>query len=292
MILLGLLGGPALAEHHVQLVLADSDPELRRALAEALAPRAIDVVVDGTPVPDERAAAARATQWQARYVVWRDADQLVVYDQDGAVVNHRYTQVGILGPAAARATASTTVALLHLPVRDVAGGLQVRAEIGGVARIPVGTTNGDVAPRFVGDIAIRPSPALGLRLGLADEFGATTKVVRGTFAGNASDHEAHAFVAWTLPLFGPLEVEPYLMGGVARGSLTGFDDGVAKSATAWFPSLVMGAHLRAHFNALTVALGASLHGIVGTPLAPTGLEVVVPGLTFEVGLTAGVELGR
>ena len=281
------LAGPALAAPRARLVLADPDPELARALVDRLRPREIDVVVDPDAVHDERDAAARATRADARYVVWRADDTLVVFDRNGAV-DRRATAMGPLGPTAAGATARTTIALLHLPERDLAGGLQLRAELGGAARFAAR----DVRPRFVAGLALRPSRALGLRLGLSDEFGAVTKITRGTFVGNASDHEAGVLASWAFQITDHVAIEPFVIAGVAHATLTGLDVDVPRSASAWLPTFAGGVWLRPRVNAITFALGAAVRSIPTAPTDPTGLTVSLPRLALVVGLTVGVELGR
>ena len=76
-LILLLVGRAAWAD---RVLLVDSDPELLRALEVSLAPWQLTIIVDARPLT-EATAAERAGGAGARFLVWRDGADLVVYDQ-------------------------------------------------------------------------------------------------------------------------------------------------------------------------------------------------------------------
>ncbi|HEX7840230.1 MAG TPA: hypothetical protein VF469_22285, partial [Kofleriaceae bacterium] len=86
-----------------RVVLADPDPELRHAMEQALAPWRLDVVIEGPPPTDDGAARERADADTARFVVWRDGGELVVYDRELGSLERRASRAGVLDPPTAAA---------------------------------------------------------------------------------------------------------------------------------------------------------------------------------------------
>jgi len=82
------------------VVLADPDPELEHAIDQAFAPWHLEVVVECAP-PAE--ATERAGADTARFVVWRDGEQLVAYDRTQASMGRRASRAGPLDPPTAAA---------------------------------------------------------------------------------------------------------------------------------------------------------------------------------------------
>lgn len=88
------------------VVLADSDPELLHAVESSLAPWKLTIVVDARPI-DEATATRRADEAGARFVVWREGDQLVVYDRTTSAAERRPARTGAFDNVSAAAAALT-----------------------------------------------------------------------------------------------------------------------------------------------------------------------------------------
>jgi len=86
-----------------RVVLADPDPELKHAMDQAFVPWHLEVVVEGAPQADAAEATERAGADTARFVVWRDGDQLVAYDRTQASMERRASRAGPLDPPTAAA---------------------------------------------------------------------------------------------------------------------------------------------------------------------------------------------
>src|SRR5262249_10223341 len=79
-----------------RVVLADPDPELRHAVEQVLAPWHLEVVIEGPPPTDTAMAEQRADADTARFVVWRDGDELLVYDRELGFTERRDSRTGTL----------------------------------------------------------------------------------------------------------------------------------------------------------------------------------------------------
>lgn len=111
-----LASGPALADGTMRVLLADTDPELQRAVRAALAPWRLEVVIETEQRPtDATHAQAIGDAQTARFVVWREGTDLVVFDRERGEAEHRGAPSGALDPASAAAAALTVKTLMRLP---------------------------------------------------------------------------------------------------------------------------------------------------------------------------------
>lgn len=297
-----------------RVVLADPDPELRRAVETSLAPWHLEVVVDPDVPADETAAHARAEITGARFVVWREGDQLVVFDRDRDQAERRPTRAGAFDPVGGAAAALTVKTLMRLPplaerpALTVAqptppppptteGGVEVRLQLGLAARVTPGSDAG-LGGRFVIAAMVRPSQDLELRIGLVADRGSSAAIDRGGFKGTWSDLAALAAASWTLPI-GAWEVEPWLAAGVNRGALAGTEMTTSRSEHATTAALRAGVWVRRRLGAWTAAAGLDLEVNPGAPTytrstAGQGTPAVFEAPSFSVvtGLAVAADLGR
>ncbi|MGE3546697.1 MAG: hypothetical protein AB7L28_22415, partial [Kofleriaceae bacterium] len=210
-----------------RVVLADADPELLTALVAALAPWRLIVVVDPVPPKDEDEAEARADAQNAKFVVWREGNELVVYDRSLTLSDRREAPGGPLDPTSAAAAALTVKTMMRLPdesgtspqppVLESTMGVRVQAGFG--ARVAMGsqtdtTLRGELAALW------RPSSALGWRFGLAGDTGSSASISRSGFKGTWNNWAIVAVASWSTPR-GAWELEPWLAAGLARTSFVG-----------------------------------------------------------------------
>src|SRR5262249_7795558 len=113
--LIAIACGTAHAGSATRVVLADPDPELRRAVETSLKPWRIEDAVEAQPPPDESAANDRANESSARFVVWRDGSALVVFDHDSGSAERRTASSGAFDPVGAAAAALTVKTMMRLP---------------------------------------------------------------------------------------------------------------------------------------------------------------------------------
>jgi hypothetical protein len=297
-------GAPAARQ---RVVLADGDPELRHAMAQALAPWHLEVVIDGVPPADTAMAQERADADTARFVVWRDAGELVVYDRELGFAERRDSQVGVLDPPAAAAAALTIKTMMRLPPPpppsgDAAGSSlaaappdparALRFEAGLAMRIAVGDT-AETSLRFAGAGMLRPWATSGWRFGLAGDGGTSTSVSRAGFKGDWSDWGAFAVVSWT---YGrePWELEPRAGVGLRRSSLQGTEMMVSRSEVATLPAASAGLTARGRRAGWTLGVAVNVDVGVGAPTyskAGAAAEIFqVPGIGGAVGAFVALDL--
>lgn len=287
-----------------RVVLADPDPELRHAMEQALAPWHLEVVIEGPPPTDAGVARDRADADTARFVVWREGRQLVVYDRELATTERRDSRAGVLDPPTAAAAALTIKTMMRLPPPAASAdalapapassgpGLEVRLQAGAATRI---TRGGDasVTARFGGAAAIRPWPGAGWRVGVAGDSGTATDVSRAGFKGTWSEWSALGFVSWTYAR-GAWEIEPHAGLGIRSSSLDGTEMTAARSEAATLAMVRGGFWARWRHARLSIGAGFDLDGSFGTPTytkTGTPAEVFqVPGAGVELGAVVAVDL--
>jgi hypothetical protein len=277
------------------VVLADPDPELRHAMEHALAPWRLEVVIDGSPPADTAMAQQQADAGTARYVVWRDGDQLVVYDRELGFTEKRGSRSGVLDPPTAAAAALTIKTMMRLPppvepqpsatAAAADAGLALRFQVGIATRIAHGTAT-DVTARLGGAAEIRPWAAAGWRFGLAGDGGTPTSVLRAGFKGTWSEWTVLGIASWTYT-HDPWEFEPHAAVGVRRSSLDGADTNVARSEAATLPTARGGMWVRWRVERWTFGAALDVDGTFGTP---TYSKPDSPAEIFQVP-GVGVELG-
>ncbi len=310
-LLILVLTSAALAAPPDRVLLADPDPELLHAVQSSLSPWKLALVVEYEVPADDTSARARADVAGARFVVWRERDQLVVFDRDRGVSERRPARAGSFDAVTAAAAALTVKTMMRLPpppedagaavsispTPSSGGHVEIRLEAGGAARLATGSDIG-VGGRGLIAVMVRPSAAHGWRIGARGDLGTSTSVDHSGFKGTWSDWALLAAASWTYER-GAWEVEPWLGIGGARGSLDGTETSVPRSERATSLTVRGGGYLRRRLAAFTAGLGLE---IVGTPGAPTytratmgmGVPSVFEASRFSVvvAFALAVDLGR
>jgi len=301
LIVIGWLAGDALGAPAARqrVVLTDLDPELRHAMEQALAPWQLEVVIDGGSPEDAGAARQRADADTARFVVWRDAADLVVYDRELGTTERRASRSGTLDPVTAAAAALTIKTMMRLPPPPppppdeastpvspgAAPELALRIQVGIATRIARGDTT-ETSARFGGAVALRPWASSSWRFGLAGAAGTSASVSRASFKGSWSEWAVLGVVSWSYAR-GAWELEPHADAGFRRSTLDGTEVAAARSEAATLATAGGGMWVRLRHARWT--LGAAL-GFDRTFGAPTYSKTGTPAEIFQVPGTA-VELG-
>jgi hypothetical protein len=286
-----------------RVVLADPDPELRHAIEQVLAPWRLEVVIEGPPPADTAMAEQRADADTARFVVWRDGDQLVVYDRELGFAERRPSRSGVLDPPTAAAAALTIKTMMRLPpppaeppvaqppVADE-GGIELRVQAGVATRIAGGTSTA-VTARVGGAVALRPWRTSGWRIGVAGDGGTATAVSRASFNGTWSEWAVLGLVSWTYAR-GGWELEPHAGAGVRRSALDGTEMGTPRSESATLSSVRGGVWVRRRFSRITVGVALDADRSFGTPTYSKNIGAAeifqVPGMAVELGGVLAVDL--
>lgn len=301
-----------------RVVLADPDPELRHAVESVLAPWRLVVVIEASPPGDDARAFTRAERAGARFVVWREGDQLVVFDRDRKLSERRPARAGSFDPVTAAGAALSVKTMMRLPPpppptatndtspgivapppppQTVSGGIELRIEAGIAARVAGGSDAGP-GGRALFAVMLRPASDLGLRIGARADLGTEVTIDRSGFKGGWSDWAVLAAVSWTIAR-GPWELEPYLAGGVTRGTLDGTEMSTARTETATSATFRGGAAGRRRFGLFSAGLGVEL---ATTPGAPTYTRMTMgmgtpsvfeaPSFSVVIGINLAADLGR
>jgi hypothetical protein len=316
---LAALGAPGLApglavgapKPRQRVVLADPDPELRHAMDQALAPYHLAVVIEGAAPADAAMAQERADGDTARFVVWRDGAQLVVYDRELGTTERRASQAGVLDAPTAAAAALTIKTMMRLPppptepaleaVSEAApvaarppepSGIALRVQAGIASRIARGDDTVTSA-RLGGAVALQPSRRLGFRIGVAGDAGSGTDVDRASFKGTWRDWSVLGFVSWSFG-YGAWEIEPHIGAGARISTLDGDEMKTPRGESAALATVRGGAWLRWRYARFTVGATISVDEVFGTPTytkTDTPAEVFqVPGGAIELGGVIAVDL--
>lgn len=311
LVFLVMWAATASAAPPARVLVADPDPELVRAINTSLAPWKIIVIAEPR-VPDEAHAHARADAVDAQFIVWRERAELVVFDREHGTSERRAAREGAFDPVSAAAAALTVKTLLRLPplpdtpdgsisitvpVAPVTSGPELRLQVGVGARVALGSQT-DVGGRALLAALVRPTSALGLRLGIAGELSTSSDVSKAGFKGTWSDWAVLAIGTWSWSV-GPFEIGPTFGAGVSRSHLDGELAMTPRTESATLPLLRGGLSLRRRLG--TWSFGASLDAdlVLGTPTytKPTGMGssttlFEVPGFSAVVGVFAAADLGR
>jgi hypothetical protein len=303
----GLFASDALAAPRARqrVVLADPDPELRHAIEQALAPWHLEVVIDGSAPADAAIAEQRADADTARFVVWRDDDQLVVYDRELGSTERRASRTGMLAPPAAAAAALTIKTMMRLPpppdepsaplapvAAGAAPGLELRVQAGIATRVSRGDDT-ELSTRFAAAAGLRPWPASGWRFGLAGDGGTSASVSRASFKGAWSEWAILGVASWTC-VRAAWEVEPHAGIGLRISTLDGAEMTTARSETATLATARGGAGLRRRYARWTFGVALDVDHTFGTPTyskTGTPAEIFqVPGFAVELGAVIALDL--
>ena len=316
-LVLVLVAARAAAAPPDRVLLADPDPELLHAVESSLAPWHLAVVIDGAVPRDDATAHARAEVTGARFVVWRERDQLVVFDRDRGSSERRPARTGSFDPVTAAAAALTVKTMMRLPppppddggsvvapppppppahVDAPARGAELRFEAGVAARL----APGDAGASARGELAVmvRPWSEHGWRFGARGDLGTSTQVDRSGFKGTWSDWAVLAAASWTYPR-GHWELEPWVAGGVTRATLDGTESAAPRSEQAVLATLRGGIVGRRRLGVVSVGLGLELAGVTGAPTYTkttngAGMPPVfeTPSFSVVIGLVVAAELGH
>lgn len=286
------------AEPSHRVVLADPDPELRRSLGTTLAPWQLELVVDAVVPRTTTEAEARAIALDARFVVWRQDGDLVVFDRERGAAEHRDGKPGALdGPDAASAALTVKTLMRLPPPGELAGPMSppavsapwLRAQVGVGSRIALGAET-VVGARFAGAVLVRPWAAL--RVGLGAELGTSSEVGVAGFRGEWSDASVIALAAWTLG-DGRWQIEPYAGAGLTRSRLDGTDMGVQRAETDVIALLRPGVWVRWRSGAFSIAADIAVVFAPGTPTytKQNGQTEIfqVPGIGFTAGVSTALD---
>jgi len=287
-----VLARVAVAEPSPVLVLADPDLELRRAVETALRPWHVSIIDDVAPPKD---AAERASTANARYIVWRDRAELVVYDSRDGRQLRTPVQVGALDPVSAAAAALTVKTMLRLPPLETSAppiappssrspaGFELDAQLGGGGRFAQGT-----AGWFSAIVAARPWPAVGFGLGLAVDATSDVDVEQASFKGTWTEQAVTALASYRFSI-DPIEIEPWVGAGVVRSSLSGVEMDAALDEQATLFAIRGGAWAWWRWDRFRVGGGVAADHVFGTPTYTKPGQV--RAIVFEVpsfGVVAGV----
>ena len=305
LLVVGWLADPAIAAPiaRQRVVLADLDPELRDAMARVLAPWHLEIVIEGPPPVDTAMARERADADTARFVVWRDGEQLVVYDRELGSTERRDSRSGVLDPPTAAAAALTIKTMMRLPPPPAEPSSPppsaavervpwLRIQAGVATRIAHGAGT-DVSARFGGMVAFRPWSASSWRFGLAGDGGTATTVSGASFEGTWREWAVLGVVSWTFAR-GAWELEPHAGAGIRRSTLDGTEMGAPRSEAATLAMVRAGMWVRRRYARWTLgaALGADLSLDAPTYSKSIGAAQIfqVPGLAVELGAVMAVDL--
>jgi hypothetical protein len=304
-----LLAAPALADGTSRVVLADADPELRRALEATLAPWRLEVIVDPQAPVD-----APQVHADARFVVWRKNGELVVYDRERGDTQHRRTPDGPLDPASAAAAALTVKTLMRLPAPgtsdetaaapaettpSIDGGARPAAEASGLLRVQGALTSrmarGDDMiyggrASFAVLVRLRESP---LRFGVAGELGTASDIKGSSFRGTYSDWSVMGIGSWATPL-GRWEVEPHVGAGVLRSKLDGEDAMMERHERETLLVMRAGVFARTRIGRISFGGVLALDAVPGTPTytraGSASQFFEVPPLALSIGVIIASDL--
>ncbi|HEV7557643.1 MAG TPA: hypothetical protein VGO00_19395 [Kofleriaceae bacterium] len=254
----------AFAEPAPALVLADPDLELRRAVETALRPWHVSIIDDATPPAD---AAERASTANARYIVWRDRAELVVYDSRDGRQLRTPVQAGALDPVSAAAAALTVKTMLRLPSLETVeppsspspAGFELDAQLGGGGRFAQGT-----AGWFSAMIVARPWPALGLGLGVAIDVTSGANVDQASFKGTWDEQAVTALASYRFSI-DPIELEPWVGAGAVRSSLSGMEMAMVRDEQEALFAVRGGAWAWWRWDRFRVGGGIAADHVFGTP---------------------------
>jgi len=300
-------GAPAARQ---RVVLADPDLELRHAMEQALAPWHLEVVIEGPPPADAAMAQQRADADTARFVVWRDGEQLVVYDRELESTERRDSRSGVLDPPTAAAAALTIKTMMRLPpppppapgddaaapqppgAAIAASGLELRLQAGLATRIMRGDTTETSANLALG-VALRPWADSGWRFGVAGAGGTSTSIDRASFKGTWSAWSVLGVVSWSYAR-GAWEIEPHAGAGLRRSTLDGAETTTPRREAATLATAAGGLTLRVRYAQWSLGVTAAADESFGTPTyskTNSPAEVFqVPGIGAELGAVIAVDL--
>jgi hypothetical protein len=291
-----------------RVVLADADPELQHAVETSLRPYRFEVVVVADVPDSSDAAKQRAEHDGARFVVWRDADELVVFDDRTGVAERRHASTGAFDATGAAAAALSVKTMMRLPPPPdeqpssdatsaaVAVATTV-AEPGPLLRFELGTGaryQSATSLRGELDTMIRPWPAHGWWFGAIGDVGTSESVVQASFKGSWSSWALLAAARFAIDLH-PWSIEPWLGAGIERSALIGTEQQAADDDYATLFAVRGGVIGRYRIGRWSFAAQLEAQALPSTPtytMSHSSAEVFeVPAFAFGGGILVGADLG-
>jgi len=289
-----------------RVVLADGDPELLRAIETSLRPWHFVIVVDPDTPGGPDAARQRAEQDGARFVVWRDGDQLVVFDHQTGVAERRPAQTGALDPTVAAAAALTVKTMMRLPPPgdDTAiatpvtpavaePGPELRLEVGADARFEAS----DAAARGALAAMLQPWHDAGWWFGVVGDFGTSASITGAGFKGDWKTWDALAAARYALRLgHTAWTFEPQLAAGLEHSTLEGTEQMmIPRDETALLFALRGGAIARYQLGRWSFAADVEVEGRPFTrtyTMSHSSAEIFeIPAFGVGAGVLVGTDLG-
>ncbi|NVB83081.1 MAG: hypothetical protein HOV81_32180 [Kofleriaceae bacterium] len=298
-----------------RVVIADSDPELQRAVVTTLAPWRFEVLVDPKAPVDIEEAKTRAAAADARFVVWRHGRDLLVFDRDRDAVEQRATSAGTLDDARAAQAALTVKTLMRLPPPPEGEGSAVPIEDGSAA---IGSAAPPVVPPIEQAFEIRVQAGLGaqvdsagaiaggtvaalvrrwsppVHIGIAGNLGSSTAIEQAGFKGDWRQWSVLALASYAVPA-GRIEIEPFVGGGITRGVLDGTESAVVRRETATLGTARGGVWIRLPLGRFSVGGALAADFLVSTPTyirqggGSMSAIFEVPGFAFSIGAFAAAD---
>lgn len=300
LLVIGLASAIAHAEPERVLVV-DPDAELVHALEWTLQPWRMVVVAESGTSVDPALVGARAAQANAQFIVWREGEELVVFDRKRDVVERRPARKGAMDPVSAASAALTVKTMMRLPdparaeeaapapgasvtrpatpIEDTAEQLRVEAGVGVDTEVAL---RARIGARFA---PTRWPLHAGAALELADH-----DVDQASFQGSARDYSFLAIASYSLA-FAPFELEPFVGAGAIFDVLDGEEAQVMRRETTIVPAVRVGAALWWWQPSWGLALVVGMDAALGTPTyTKTGMGQAIvyemPGLTGTIALVA------
>jgi len=289
-----------------RVVLADADPELHHAVEQVLAPWHLDVVIEGPPPTDTAMAELRADADTARFVVWRDGEQLVVYDRELGFTERRDSRSGVLDAPTAAAAALTIKTMMRLPPPppevpapatlppgepEPEGSIEVRLEAGVATRVASGDAS--TSARLAGAALLRPWSLWGWRIGVAADTGTSTSVDRASFKGTWREWALLGVLSWSYERAG-WEIEPHVGAGVRRSTLDGTEMSSPRTESDTLAMVRGGVAIRRRVSRWTLGALFDFDQSFGTPTYSKDVGAApifqVPGSAVQAGLAVAVDL--
>lgn len=291
-----------------RVVLADGDPELLRAIETSLRPWHFVIVIDPETPGGPEAAKQRAEQDGARFVVWRDRDELVVFDHETGLAERRPAQTGALDPTVAAAAALTVKTMMRLPPPS-----QVQADVAVIATAPAVAAPGPELRLEVGTGARFEASDTAARVGLAamlqpwhgscwwfgvlGDLGTSDSITQASFKGDWQTWDVLAAARYAIELgHTAWTIEPQLAAGLEHSEL----DGTEQMMTPRFETALLLA-LRAGAAARYQLGRWSFAGVVEVEERPftrtytktdSSAEIFeIPALGVGAGILVGTDLG-
>ena len=301
------------ADGTTRVLIADADPELQRAVKATLAPWHLEVVAHAERPTDTTHAQLIGDAQTARFVVWREHGDLVVFDRERGEAEHRLAPSGPLDPASAAAAALTVKTLMRLPPLETVAeappptvptdvviapvpddsGVELRLQGGLATRVARGDRN-DFGGRANLAVFVKPTD-LGLRLGIAGEVGTTSDVQGAGFKGTWRDWSVFGLASWSFVLAPRWEIEPYVGAGALRSNLDGEEAMTERHERETLATLRGGTFVRLRAGAFSVGGVLAFDATPGTPTYTRmgmGSDFFqVPPFALSIGLIFAADIG-